>query len=343
MKRYSVLGAILAGLVIFLLCWRRYETARIRGDVITQIPAAAQSNNQQNVSKPPGENITGDADAVSLVTKASNPYEKLLLERPDVATDLKIYPDVPIAFYGLVVDQDTNGLANVKVDVEITQWNIDTPAESALKIAYLARQTDADGRFEVSGLDGHTVIIKNFTKEGYEPERWRREYGVYDARAGSVGQPMVFRLWKTNLHEPLITGEKKFEVVPDGRRYGIDLVNGTVVEGNEGDLVVWIQRSEAATRRYDWLCELAIPAGGLVEHSYYEMFRAPEAGYAKSFGLQQRANTNGWSNGFANKRFYLRLRSGQMYGRMVIDLHTDTPAMIRLSYAVNPSASRILR
>ena len=41
------------------------------------------------------------------------------------------------------------------------------------------------------------------------------------------------------------------------------------------------------------------------------------------------------------------LRNRQMYGRIFISLYADfhgkQPAMIRLSYAVNPSGSRLLR
>ena len=334
MKRYLVLIAILASVVIVLLCWRdRNEVAPKRSDTDTQASAVAEQE----------RDAAQAARNEPLVTNAVAPYQKLLLERPEVASAVKENPDVPVTFYGRVVDQDTNGLLNVKVDVEITQWNVETPADSALKIAHLARQTDADGRFEVSGINGHTVTIKNFTKNGFEPEQWRREFGVYNAQAGSFDQPMVFHLWQTNLHEPLISGEKKFEVAPDGRRYGIDLVNGTVSEGKEGDLVMWIKRAESVSRKFDWSCELAVPTGGLVEDTQYLMFRAPEVGYTNAFVHEAKVGTYGWGVATGDKRFYVKLRNGQMYGRIVVNLRADHPATMRLSYAVNPSGSRLLR
>jgi hypothetical protein len=138
--------------------------------------------------------------------------EKLRLARPEVVPDLKEHPDVPVFFYGLVMDQDSNALPNVKVDVEITQWNFDTPSDSALKGTHVKKQTDTDGRFEVSGVKGHWITVKDFSKDGYEAEFRRRDYGQYPPQSGNPDDPKAFRMWSTNLHESLIAGEKKFEI-----------------------------------------------------------------------------------------------------------------------------------
>jgi hypothetical protein len=340
MKRYSILAAILAGLVIFLLYWRgNREATRTDANPVNEALAVTQSNSQKSA---------GDGDVTRLAptpqgTNAEEDYQRLLRERPESAQAFREDPDLPVAFYGLMVDQDSNALANVKVDVEITQWSLSNLPRTALKLIKIEKQTDEDGRFEVRGLNAHGVTIRKFTKDGYEPELIQAQYGEYQAQAGSLDQPKVFRLWNTNLHEPLIAGERKFQIVPDGRHYGIDLIKGAITESNEGDLVVWIKRAESLTRRYDWSCELAVPKGGLAEHGEYVMFRSPEAGYTNSFTLQEQATTDGWSSGFGKKRFYLRLRNGQMYGRIVVSLNVDSPATMRLSYAVNPSGSRILR
>ncbi len=47
------------------------------------------------------------------------------------------------------------------------------------------------------------------------------------------------------------------------------------------------------------------------------------------------------------KRFYVQLNNRQEYGRITIELYAryndQTPGLIRLSYAIDPSGSRILR
>jgi len=122
-------------------------------------------------------------------------------------------------------------------------------------------------------------------------------------------------MWSTNLHEPLITGKKKFDIVPDGRRYAIDLVSGTIAEGDEGDLVTWIKRPESVRlgERYDWSCEMVAPRGGLLEEKDFAMFTAPEGGYTNVFAHNQEATgTNGWGFGTGDKRFYIKVRNGQI-------------------------------
>jgi hypothetical protein len=177
----------------------------------------------------------------------------------------------------------------------------------------------------------------------------QRHYGEYGAQSSSFDHPVVLKMWSTNLHEPLITGDKSFVIIPDGRHYAIDLIKGAIAEGEEGDLVAWIKRPESVRwgQRYDWSCELVTPGGGLLGDSHYAMFTAPEAGYTNVFAYQEAATVNGWGPGTGAKRFYLRLRNGQMYGRLTVELYADfhgkEPGMIELQYAINPSGSRLLR
>jgi hypothetical protein len=76
------------------------------------------------------------------------------------------------------------------------------------------------------------------------------------------------------------------------------------------------------------------------------MYSAPENGYTPSFQLQQQIK-GGQSGEIGNRYFYLLLNDGKEYGKMSINLfapyNDKIPGMIRLSYAINPSGSRILR
>lgn len=113
--------------------------------------------------------------------------------------------------------------------------------------------------------------------------------------------------------------------------------------------MAWIKRPDKVgwRERYAWSCELAAPGGGLQESDSQAMFTAPEAEYTNAFAFQESPGIGGWSDGFERKRFYIRLRRGRIYGCMSVDLYADyggkQPALIRLSYAVNPSGSRLLR
>ncbi len=158
-------------------------------------------------------------------------------------------------------------------------------------------------------------------------------------------------MWNTNIHEQLITGDKRFEVVPDGRRYAIDLVQGTVSEGNDGDLVVWVQRPESLNpgQKYSWYCGMAAPGGGLQTGQEYAMLRAPVGDYTNIFAPYiEYLNPAAHEGMTLGNRFYIQLRAGQMYGRLSADFWTtdrSNPSMglVHVSYAINPSGSRLLR
>jgi hypothetical protein len=157
-------------------------------------------------------------------------------------------------------------------------------------------------------------------------------------------------MWSTNIHEQLITGEKKFHIVPDGRAYFINLTDGTISESGEGDLKVWVKRPDqiAYGKRYDWSCEMDAINGGFLQETdaNSSMYSAPADGYVSLFQFEQKIGS-GWGDSTGTQRFYVTLKNGQEYGRISIELYAyynnQIPGMIRLSYVINPSGSNILR
>ena len=76
------------------------------------------------------------------------------------------------------------------------------------------------------------------------------------------------------------------------------------------------------------------------------MYVAPVEGYVPAFQFQQQIK-GGQRGTTGPRRFYLRLNSGQEYGRAAIGLfapyNNQIAGLVRIQYAVNPSGSRILR
>jgi hypothetical protein len=346
MKKHVVLAAIsitLLCLLVIALRWSSGHTSTLQ--VSEAPPQAAVSGIPSNQSEAPSaEPEKGSTRTEPNTVKTNQGSELEQHARESIEAG-----NVPVAFYGIVEDQDSNVLQNVEVHVAVMREYVGTALMVGTRTTELQRRTDSNGRFEVSGLRGKYVSVPVLEKEGYEQDLPGQAYGSYGAQSGSFTDPVVLRMWSTNVHQPLVTGEKSFVITPDSRRYAIDLLKGTIAEGKEGDLVAWIKRPEGVTwgQKYDWACEVAVPGGGLLESEGQAMFTAPEAGYTNSFAYQEEAGISGWGVATAEKRFYVRLRSGQMYGRITIQLYADyhgkQTAMIELSYAVNPSGSRLLR
>jgi len=284
---------------------------------------------------------------------------QLALDRQYKIQNIINSKNVAISFFGAVVDQNDQPIAGVRVTLSarhnayVIPGSAEALAYSAMSPADLDKMlnpktettTDAAGRFSWTGETGDAVRIENIYKEGFDAEPGTRNFG---AVSGSYGSPVIFKMWSTNVHEQLITGEKRFQIVPDGRAYFISLTDGTIAESGNGDLKVWIKYPEQTVRGqlYDWSCEIDAINGGIQEQSSGTvMYLAPSDGYVPSFQLQQQIK-GGQSGETGERQFFLKL-NGTEYGQMTIDLYApyndQIPGMIRLSYAINPSGSRILR
>lgn len=255
--------------------------------------------------------------------------------------------NVPIEFYGQVIDQDSNALAGVQIEAQVVQLTMPDPAvvEIGSKSIPVERVTGADGRFEINGVQGASFDLDSIKKVGYEAEPTKRGHGP---TGGSLDQPVMFKMWSTNIHQQLVTGDKSFPIQPDGRLYFIDLTAGTISETGGGDLKLWVKRPQqiAFGQKYDWSCELDVVNGGLLaEPAGASMNSAPPDGYAPSFQFQQTVGS-GWGDTTGPRNFFVRV-NGQEYGRISIEMYANynnqIPGMVHLSYAINPSGSATLR
>ncbi len=278
----------------------------------------------------------------------------LLLLKPRIGTPnrwttlcaVAICPPIYVFLYLLstetiplrVVDQDGKGIGHCSVAYVL----VSMPEKR------YERSTDAEGFCRFRTIPGMGMDITSISASGYESEpNMQRSYLLPNK---SPTNPMLFRMWSTNIHEELIAGNKSFKIVPDGRPYFIDLTHDTISETSMGDLKVWIQYTNNGVvgQQANWGAQVDVVNGGLLEEkdACSSMLVAPTNGYVPMF--QERAAVRPGGRGeTGDRRFYLAVNNGQKYGRMTIDLCASYgnlyPGLIRLSYAINPSGSRLLR
>lgn len=351
MKRILIFGTIILTLLLLLLfVWLHGSGSSVFVPPEAQTPASPP--HPLAAATVQTEKIAASADSLAGKTNQENEFA----ERAGRSTEAL---NLPVAFYGLVVDQDDNVLQDVDVDLQVAEAHFDVNAypHEYHKMSSLQRRTGTDGRFELieNGLKGRDVTVISLTKEGYDRELPGVGFG---AQSTSFDHPVILRMWRTNIHEQLISGEREFKIVPDGRRYAIDLTKGAITEGQEGDLVVWIKRPEsvAPSEKFAWSCGLTTPGGGLEPEKDQRsaMYRAPAGEFTNVFTLSVEDNTRARDGMSLDNRFYFKLRNGK-YGRVSASFwttyhywapsyRTDPAfAQIRLSYAINPSGSRLLR
>jgi hypothetical protein len=263
--------------------------------------------------------------------------------------------NVPIRFWGRVVDQDGAPLRGVKVKARIRIWPIPGIGEGTFTKRQVTSR--ADGVFEIRRVSGDVLSIETLEKEGYEAELKAPRNVLYNGSTNFVpnpNSPVEFRMWRAGqVKQQLVAGDKLFTIVPDGRLYTIDLLKGTSEEGElpVGDLRLWVRREAGAMfgTQFEWSFALTAMDGGLVEEPdiYSPMTLAPTDGYGGSYERVLRPSPRGWSYGVGSRRFYTRTRGGQLNGWIDVEIYgfylKDKQGRLRIRYTVNPSGSNILR
>ena len=216
----------------------------------TALQTAAAPETIQSASNAPVSASNVIQNTLSQQTTTSilpeNPKEESYQEKTErLVRDANAPYETPIMFYGRVIDQDSNSLPSVKINASIYFEHLFMPTASddytiTNNLIHPQRETDLDGRFEITGEKGRNLTIESIQKNGYEvePDYCPHTFG---ASAGSLENPVVFKMWSTNIHEQLITGEKKFQIVPDGKPYFINLMKGEISQTESGDLKVWVK------------------------------------------------------------------------------------------------------
>lgn len=346
--RFLIGLVVIASAILTVIFWLRpmkqITIARLTHESIhpaTNAPAV--KNSTQSSVAAPQTNSTADSaqikSANELTVEEKNAQIRAALEAQNK----------PIEVWGKVVDQDGAPLSGVTVQAEIGHFvwppeQYPNGVSSNLKLF-----TDASGQFHIQDNSATSVGVI-LQKNGYEQESLKGNGYALGGGGGSRANPIILKMWSTNTHQVLITGESHFHIVPDGRPYFINLTNGTISESEDGDLKVWINYTNQPVRGQlsDWSARVEVVNGGLQETNSEDMFVAPIDGYVPSFQLKGQIK-GGQRGNIGDRHFYIMLKNGREYGKIEIEmiapynLSMGIPAMILLSYAINPSGSRILR
>lgn len=255
----------------------------------------------------------------------------------------------PIEFYAQVLDQHSNPVPGVRVMIGINQWSMPDPAvlRTGRKEIRLERTSNIDGRFEVRGESGDGFGIVFAPKGGYIlSPRAPKGFGP---SAGSIENPVIFRMWKLGGSAPLVSGSKFWGIIPDGRVYTIDFLKQTKVESShvQGDVRITVDRpSEIPPRSgFNWSFSIEAIDGGLIQTTDDFMYLAPESGYQPRYQFAMSRTNTDWKSELDGLQFYFRSRNGQVYGRIRFDLIPDynRESVFSVNWAINPNGSRNLQ
>jgi hypothetical protein len=340
--RKSIL--IICSCVLLFCAWLlfQYRPAAHKEAIVIDEPAPVASNQEAtNKQAPlPKPDNAGPGTASLPPTPTSQTVQPT---NDDIYQQVLPEWQVPIDFYGKVIDENSNPVAGASVQFNWTESPMEALNEGPGETA--ATTSDASGLFELHDKHGPSLNV-SVGKDGYYSSRnnaWTFSYALNGHFSADPANPVIFHLRKKGVGEKLISVKQNYRIPRDGTPVGIDLITGKVTPGGIGNLVVQCWTDDAGKssgQKYDWHCLVTIPGGGLVLSDEEFLFQAPENGYVPSTEIKMPADRPDWRNDVDLKFFYL-LPNGN-YGRMTFSMIAGGQHFCMIDSVLNPSGSRDL-
>jgi len=255
---------------------------------------------------------------------------------------------IPLDFYGRVVDENDTGIEGVKATFSYTHFDVTQPFYFFRGTSDRFLMSDSGGHFAIRGVKGYGFSV-NLEKEGYDPSAGNFHGGMIVGGPmkpvkTSAAVPMIFRMRKKGAPEPLIYFKCDYGLARDGTPKLINLVTGRT-NNLVADLKVqaWTDdQHKDKDFRYDFRVRIEVMNGGLVESVKEFDYTAPDTGYVSSYEIDSPASlADAWSK-WPMRKFLLRLRSGKLYGRMVFTMVAGGDHFCTIESWLNPTGSHNL-
>ena len=277
--------------------------------------------------------------------KADIAQEKKMAEekRQEKVRAIVEWRNVPISYYGKVVDQDETPIGGVKIHYSV-QSLYALPVLPGAKSEFFDVVTDASGLFVIAGHTGSGIGIDTLTKEGYKYSAKAGRGALYSGNGErdyrpDAKSPEIFTMVQLGAAERLVKYDAHPTVPCDGTPVRINAMTGKATA--DGDLQITLKREPynivVGGPRFSWSVKIEVIGGGLVELVGTGTYRAPQEGYEREFVVEHPANAPEWGAGL-RKVFYIKTRD-ERYGRININLDADyqpPPAKASLEVYMNP-------
>lgn len=254
----------------------------------------------------------------------------------------------PITFYGKVVDQHSQPIADATVK---------TIAEDAPLAHGTDRflHTDADGLFTLSGAHGSNLLV-DVLKEGYHQltELQGKQYHLppsqqdfayaFDQGDGihrpDKANPQVFMLYRPGVLEPLLTrSDVRWRLVEGG---GSTVVSLHPDRNPQHSVKIDLSFEKGITwwpkHSYDWRLEVSAVQGAVLHHTDLFPFEAPTDGYvpAAVTSFTKDMPPEQWKEK-TEQSYYIRFNDNT-YARIWIECYGRERPLIILKSWLNPKA-----
>jgi hypothetical protein len=236
--------------------------------------------------------------------------------------------DVPIVFYGRLIDQFGSSIAGAQINASVRIYN---GAQSTVK--HLNTVSDENGMFQINGGKGESLGVVP-KKEGYvlatTDTYFKYSYMYSDHFSPDPNNPTVIKMWKLQGAQPLVDINQNYKLHYTGVPINFDLIAGKIVPDG-GDVKITVNRSTGDVSEHnpqDWGVQVEAIDGGLIETTVAEAratYAAPQDGYEPNVTFEMSTATQSW-HAAVDQMFFIESRNGKVFSkvRLILGIN-DTP------------------
>jgi hypothetical protein len=329
---------VVVTLCVLLLLWAPHEKKNVSR------PGMDTTENSESLGRPTqrsSEQIQpSQAAPRSASTVAASPVTSTPQSSNELYQRFMVEWQVPICFYGKVVDENSNAVPGASVRFH---WS-ELPTEDGSRTA--TTESDAAGLFSLQGKRGPNLTVW-VSKQGYYASHGGRQGFSYlsgpEKFSPDPQQPAVFELRRKGQGVKLITSQNGIQpdltlsVPKDNNPIRVDFFEHKF--GASGQLEV-SQLKPPWREATEWSFSMSIPDGGLVEAREEFLVEAPETNYQATVHLHFAKGETNWCT-HIKRNYYIVFGQPRHYGRIQVETDLSQQSVF-LTYAINPTGSRDL-
>ena len=234
--------------------------------------------------------------------------------------------DVPIQFYGLLLDQFENAIGQAEITGSVLYDNGQTSGTRRM-----TANSDSKGLFRFDAGKGESLGVMP-RKAGYllASTNTMFKYSHFyplERHIPDESRPVVIKMWKVQGAEDLVQIDKKFKIPFPEKPLRFDLVAGTIVDSG-GDLLITCYRSAGILSKRnpgDWRITIEAIDGGVMEVdnlTYRTTFQAPVEGYVAKSDIRMDATITAWFDN-VQRVLFAKSRHDKVFSKFYFSFHLN--------------------
>jgi hypothetical protein len=344
-KTYSGYLAVIVGLSIFV---------GLLSPLLSQRKKAARQGTQPTNTIVVPKALTAAPSALHQI--ASNVP---VLKEIEGAKAYQNAKNVPVNFWGKVLDERDKPIAGVKIELSVESPQIRNLIYPDKVSAFYSVETDTNGLFSLINAKGDVLEIRSLEKEGYRtPPVFQRTFGYATSmnHVPKSNEPVIFKMLSqlSTTTNRLVELRMNGTVKCDGTPLVIDPMNKRQSEGADaqGDIRIRFIRNPVkldfgVNSKYDWELTVEILNGGLILAKDNDVFlnEAPETGYQPDVSFVMRKSSSDWI-GEKKIVFYYRTQGSKYYGQATLEInmgYLEERTGFQMNGTMNAAGGRILQ